>query len=376
MHILFFIHSLSAGGAERVAATLANHWAERLWQVTVVTVAGEENDFYRLNERVNRVCLGLDSQSGNLFQALRNNGRRVRALRKVLRQEKPRIAVAMMTTANVTLSLAGWGLGVPTVGAERIHPPALPLGRVWETVRRWSYPRLSGLVAQTRASGDWLRIHAPAPHLVVIPNPLNFPVDSHEPRVRPGDIQNDTHCSHLLLAVGRLDQQKGFDRLLDAFAVVQQARPDWALVILGEGKERASLQEQVSRLGLDQNVRLPGAVGNMGEWFEAADAYALTSRFEGFPNTLLEAMAYGVPSIAVDCETGPREIVHDGVDGLLVPQNDEKALIDALDRLMGDSALRARFGERATEVRDRFAVEQIAGQWERLFHELEAGNDS
>ncbi len=369
MRILFYIHSLSTGGAERVTSTLANYWAEKGWSVTVVTVAGRERDFYMLDERIERIALSLDIDSANSWQAVINNVRRVRALRHVLRNVQPDVAVAMMATANATLAIAGWGLPLKTVGSERIYPPAISLGKAWETIRSWSYPRLNGLVVQTQQSAEWLKKNASARRIEVIPNPLRYPLPVQEPRVAPKDFLKESGCVRMLLSVGRLDFQKGFDRLLNAFASISEANPDWALVILGEGPLRKSLEAQARALGIEHRVRLPGAVGNVAEWYEAADIYVLTSRFEGFPNTLVEALAYGLPAVAVDCQTGPREILRHGVDGLLVPQDDHRALVDALDHLMADSALRARFAQRAVETRERFSVEKIAAQWEYLFQE-------
>lgn len=370
MKVLFYIQSLSSGGAERVTTTLANHWAEKGWEVVIVTVASEDRDFYKLDPRIERIALDMAIQSRNAGQALVYNLRRIWALLRILRREKPDVAIAMMATANATLAVAGRLADVPTIGSERTYPPALPLGRIWEWVRRRTYPLLDGLVAQTTHSAAWLRQHAPTKTIEVIPNPVNYPLKGYEPRVRPADVLEPLPGKRILLAVGRLQEQKGFDRLLTSFAKVSEKHSEWSLVILGQGRMRDALMLQTTGLGIADRVVLPGAVGNVGEWFESADLYALTSRFEGFPNTLLEALAYGVPSVAVDCETGPREIIRHEVDGLLVPQGDPEALVAALDRLMGDEALRERFSERAVEARERFAVERIAGMWEALFEEV------
>lgn len=370
MKIIFFIHSLASGGAERVTATLANYWAAKGWTVIVVTVAGADRDFYALDDRIERIALNLDGDSMTTLQAVLANVRRIRSLRAVLCKKKPDIAVAMMATANVTLALAGWGLKLQTIGSERTFPPAMPLGRMWETLRQWTYPLLSGLVAQTSQSADWLKVHAAARRIAVIPNPLNYPLSVREPKIVPKDFLRQYGTSHLLLAVGRLGKEKGFDRLLQTFSYLHTLYPDWALVILGEGKQRDALQALAVSLEIEDRVIFPGAVGNVGQWFEAADAYVLTSLFEGFPNALLEALAHGVPSVAVDCETGPREILRHDVDGLLVPQDDEEALTQALMKVMGDSALRARFSERAIEVREEYAVDRVARQWEQLFSSL------
>lgn len=367
MKVLFLIHSLSGGGAERVTATLANALAAKNWSVTVVTVTSQYSDFYSLDNRINRIGLGQDFNSPNTIQALMNNWRRISTLRGILKLIKPDVAIAMMSTANITLALAGIGLPVVTIGSERTYPPAMPLGNIWGIIRRWSYSRLSGLVAQTQQSADWLKVNAPAPHITVIPNPLYFPMPIHEPRVIPANVLKNTGCVKLLLAVGRLGEEKCFDRLVTAFASVSDTHMDWVLVILGEGQQRAMLEEQAATLGLSQRVCFPGAVGNVSEWYLAADAYALTSRFEGFPNTLVEALAHGVPALAVDCETGPSEILRHEVDGLLVPQDDPEALVIALNDLMGDSERRARFAERAVEARERYAVDLVVERWEQLF---------
>lgn len=353
-----------------MTVTLANQWAAKGWDVTIVTLAGADEDFYQLNPAVKRIPLDMAGDSRNLFAAVINNIRRLGALCSILRRQRPDVAISMMPAANVILAVAGCLARVPVVGSERIHPPTMPLGRAWETARKYAYPLLSGLVAQTEDSASWLRRHAPAPNIVVIPNPIEYPISDQAPRILPAGVFAKLAGEHTLLAVGRLVEQKGFDRLLTAFADLAQQYSDWSLVILGEGGRREELMEQAASLGLEGRAAFPGAVGNVGDWFSAADAYVMTSRFEGFPNTLLEALACGVPSLAVDCMTGPRELIETGVNGLLVPQNDPVALVEGLKRLMGDADLRAQLAKRAVAARETFAVVRIAGRWEELFQNL------
>lgn len=370
MKIVFFIQSLSSGGAERVTATLANYWAARGWDVTVVTVAASERDFYELEGSVSRIPMGLDTHSGHWVRALFENMRRVLVLRKLLNEVRPDVAVAMMPRANSILALAGRLAGVSTVGSERIYPPAIPLGAIWEAVRRRAYRLLSALVAQTNDAADWLHANAPAPRIAVIPNPVRYPLPVSAPRMPPVETTGTLAGERVLLSVGRLEEQKGFDLLLEAFAKAVSVHPEWSLVILGQGRLGSMLAEKAVELGVGDRVALPGVVGNVGEWFEAADAYVLASHFEGFPNTLLEAMAHGLPSIAVDCRTGPADIIEDKVNGLLVPEYDSEELIRALDWIMGDDSLRIRLSAHALEVRQRFAVETIAEQWEAVFQDV------
>lgn len=369
MRLLFFLHSLSGGGAERVTVTLANHWAARGWEVAVVTITDEARDFYELHSAIRRVPLRLETDSRSALEGLGNNWRRIRALRSVLKRERPDVAVAMMATANALLAVASMGTGVPAIGSERTFPPRMPMGRLWERVRRYTYGRLGGVVAQTEPTAQWLAEYTAArrERITIIPNPVSLPLGAGGPRLAPSKVCEGMACSHILLAVGRLGQEKGFDRLIDAFGKVAGRHRDWGLIILGEGEERERMEKQCRERDLDERIRLPGSAGNVGEWYAAADLYVLTSRFEGFPNTLLEAVAHGLPAVAVNCETGPREILRHEVDGLLVPPDDEASLVEALERLMSDAALRSRFGQRAVEARERFSVQKVVGEWERLF---------
>lgn len=365
--LVIFIHSMGGGGAERVTANLANHWAGKGWDVTVVTLASRSLDFYEPHLGVKRISLNLAGESRTVATGLWQNLRRVMALRRVLRQIQPDIALGMMTAANVLLALAAFGLSFPAVGSVHTHPPQSPLSALWEWLRRRTYGRLHTITALTSETARWLKTHTNAKRVIVIPNGIPWPLSVQEPKVKP-----ETLCRpgrNILLAVGRLEAVKGFDWLVDAVTALAQKYPDWDLVILGEGTLRTMIEQQVQRAGLDKRVFLPGLVGNVGAWYEHADLYVMSSRFEGFPNSLVEALAYGLPAVSFDCDTGPRDIIRHETDGLLVPVGDVAGLVAALDRLMGDTELHQRFAERAVEARERFALEKIATQWEALFEE-------
>lgn len=371
MKLLFFISSLSSGGAERVAVNLANYWAKGGWQVSVVTLTAQFEDVYQLHPAVTRIALGLSGKSRNSLTAMVNNLSRVYALRRVLCQVRPGVAVAMMDSSNVQLVMASTGLkNLIVIGSEHTHPPQMPLGVVWEALRRRFYGRLGAVVALTAESADWLSRNTRAGKVVVIPNTATYPLPVDSPRISPPvKVGKD----RLLLAVGRLSQEKGFSTLIAAFQGLVGDFPNWRLVILGEGSLHGELASQIEAAGLVNRVLLPGRVGNVGDWYVAADLYVLTSSFEGFSNTLAEAMAHGLPAVSFDCDTGPRHIIRHEIDGLLVPPGDGKALMAAMSRLMGDEVLRRQFSERATDARERFSMEKIVGMWEALFEELQYG---
>lgn len=368
MKLLIYLHSLESGGAERVAANLANHWVGCGWDVTIATVESTARDFYQLDARVRRAGFGLAGDSRGLLQAATRNVARIRSLRQAIREFKPDAALAMMTNANVILSLACRGLPrFCAVGSEHIFPAQVALGPVWNALRRIHYRGLHAVAALTSESAQWIMAHTSARQAPVIPNAAGWPLPQQKPMLSP-----DALCGagrRILLGVGRLADQKNFPLLVDVFACLAPAYPDWDLVILGAGPQRAMLQAQVERLQLSHRVFLPGVVGNAGQWYQRADLYAMSSRFEGFPNTLAEALAHGLPAVSFDCDTGPRDIIRHGVDGLLVPRDDADALGRSLSTLMADDALRARLAERAVDARERFSIERVAAMWESLFAE-------
>lgn len=366
MKILIFTNSLAGGGTERVAATLANFWVRQHWEVTIVTLDSESDDFYVLNPAVNRIALNLAGDSGNVLDALRQNGRRVLALRRAIMQVRPQVALSMMSTPNVLLAFASRGMpGLCTVGSEHCYPPHAPLGRIWGSLCSRMYGKLSAVVALTRECADWIETHSSAARVSVIPNAATWPLPDSAPKIVPHSL-----CSperKILLAVGRLNVVKNYKVLLHAFSQLADQYRDWDLVILGEGPERASLESIIRDRALGGRAFIPGIAGNVGEWYARADLYVMTSLSEGFPMALAEALAHGLPAVSFDCDTGPRDIIRHGIDGLLVPANDTGALTEALDVVLGDATLRKQFASRAREARERFSIEKIAGMWEELF---------
>lgn len=369
MRLLVFIYSLGGGGAERVTAHLANYWAEKGWEVTIVTLAPQNEDSYSLSAAVRHIELDLAGESGNNLIGLGRNLRRVLALRRILRRIRPDIAMGVMAHASVLLALASCGLkNISSLGLERIYPPQYPLGFLWERLRSYCYARLTAVAVQSSEGAVWLKTHTHAKQVAVIPNSVQWPLPSQLPRL---DIRDGyPPGKKMLLAAGRLASQKQFDLLVSSFQSLASLHPDWTLVILGEGPLRPALEVQVSAAGLAQRVFLPGRAGNMGDWYERADLFVLSSRFEGFPNALVEAMAYGLPVVSFDCDTGPRDIIRHKVDGLLVPPGSEAGLTQALDQLMGDESLRQNFARKAMDVRERFSEERITDMWEALFRKI------
>jgi glycosyltransferase involved in cell wall biosynthesis len=225
------------------------------------------------------------------------------------------------------------------------------------------YSRLDALVTLTaRDLDDYRAAVGEGPLLTTIPNAAQS----------VGDLRSDG-SARKVIAAGRLTPQKGFGRLIAAFAEVAAVHPDWQLEICGNGPRRRHLERAIDRHGLGANVTLAGPVRNIERAMAGASIFALSSRFEGFPMVLLEAMSLGLPVVSFDCPTGPREIVANGHNGLLVPADDIDALAAALIAMIEDEDLRRRCSAGALETVESYSLDAIGPRWEQLVERLTAG---
>lgn len=361
IRVTFVIFGLTAGGAERVLSTMANYWAVRGWSIAIVTFVDDRKPpFYDLHPAVQWCPLALAGSPANPLRRGLGVLQRISGLRRALKESDPDLVISFMDQVNVLTLLASRRLNLPVIVSERIDPARQPIGPVAKVARRMLYPHASRVVVQTEAA---LRCFAPAVQQrgTVIPNPMS---PAHAGPIAAASPAPE--CGTRLVAMGRLTRQKGFDLLLRAFAAVSAKYPAWSLTIWGEGEQRAALEWLRDDLGLNQRVSLPGLTTDPFQRMREASLFVLSSRFEGFPNALCEAMAAGLPAVSFDCPSGPAAIIRNDIDGVLVAPEDVPALAGALDRLMGDERTRRRLAQRAPEVLERFSAERIMGMWEEV----------
>jgi glycosyltransferase involved in cell wall biosynthesis len=265
--------------------------------------------------------------------------------------------VLVTTRPALNLAAARYGTAAVRVGQEHMflanHPAALQRRIAQE------YPRLDVISALTeRDAEDYRDLLGSQVRVVRMPNAVP------DPGVRrSGDAK-------VVVAAGRLVGQKGFDLLVAAYAQVAVRHPDWQLHIYGAGPDRLPLHAQIHRLGLQQQVRLMGFTDRMSERMSQAALYVMSSRAEGFPMALLEAMAVGLPVVSFDCRNGPGDLVGHGVNGLLVRPGDVGGLADAMCALIRDPECRRRMGAAARATAATYDIPGICAQWEALFEEL------
>lgn len=353
MNITFIISAMDAGGAQRVISLMANHWAAAGHTVTLLTVS-DTPSFYVLNPKVTLIGLGLQREPGSLFSGLKANIKRVRTVRKTLQTLTPDMVISFLTQTNILAAIACRSLKLPIIISERINPEKAEISAIWKKARPIIYKRADALVVQTRHARDVFK--AAELDAVIISNPIK-PL-----HLSPGKKENR------VLAAGRLTHQKGFDLLIKAFSETSAA--DWQLTILGDGPEKDHLAGLIKRLNQENRICLAGQTENIDDFFSTASIFVLSSRFEGFPNVLCEAMAAGLACISFDCDAGPSEIIDHNTNGLLVKNSSPKELTFALDRLMADAEKRAALGHEAAKLSERLRLDKIMRQWEDTINQI------
>ena len=349
------IHSLSGGGAERVMAGLSSRLVHRGHRVSLITYQDEARDRHSVDERVARVPLNLESENRWPFSKLKRVRKRLSALATAVSDINPDVVMSFCDRNNIDTLLALRRTAVPVVVSERSDPSQQSLGWYWEWQRRRTYPRAATVVALTESSAKYLR--KTSDRVVVIPSAVDQPPLLSD---RLGSVQNKT-----IVSVGRLEWEKGFDRLVHAFAIATENEDAWNLIIYGEGSRRAELEKLAIELGVQNRVAFPGWERPIWGPLSKATMFSLPSRYEGFPSALLEAMALGVPSISVDCESGPRAIVKHGENGLLVDPTVE-GLAEGIRKYILDPESRERIGMAGREVASRFGWDQMTKAYEDI----------
>lgn len=351
MRLVFVLSGLGAGGAEKIVNLLAHHRLERGDCVHVIAVSTALSASYFPYDgsiRIHALAAKATTRFGLQLA-------RARELRRCLQRIQPDVIISFLSKINVLTGLAATGLGTPVILSERNNYQVQRMNGLWRLLAPIAARRASCLVMQTEAARQLLSPPLRA-RAIVIPNPVSVADGSLSPScAAPVGAPS-------FVAVGRLAKQKGFDLLLSAFSGVARDVADATLVIYGEGPERPALEEQVRDLGIVDRVLMPGVTGTPGGWLSPHDIFVLSSRFEGFPNVLLEALAVGMPAIAFDCPWGPSEILDDS--GLLVPAEDVERLAAAMLRVARDLSLRKELSACGPAIAARYSKAAVFAKWD------------
>jgi GalNAc-alpha-(1->4)-GalNAc-alpha-(1->3)-diNAcBac-PP-undecaprenol alpha-1,4-N-acetyl-D-galactosaminyltransferase len=370
MKIAIVIDSLVAGGAQRAAILLAEGLKARENQVCLITLFGRELDFYQLSPTVDRIVLKVAGESPNLIQAVKNNLARLHSLRQAMDSWKPDLVISFLDKTNILTLIAGWGSKYPILVSEQNDPTQNNIGRVWNLLRRLVYLSATQVVSCSQGvDNNWYWL-SPKRRSVIY-NPLAVKKEYSADVELPEKLNFNKKT---VVAMGRLTEQKGFDILLTAFADIAEKHQDWQLLILGEGELRQELEALRDQLGIRDRVVMPGLVNNPFPILKHAHLFVLSSRYEGFGNVIIEAMACDLPVISTDCPSGPGEIIINGENGILVPNQDQNSLAQAMTSLMSDSERRKQLTATAQKSLHRFNIDTIISQWEDLLTTTTSNN--
>ena len=376
---MLYIDSLKLGGAERVTLTWARWLHQAGWQPLVLTRQPVSWDFYPVPPEVQRAVEPSDPSWMRRLGPLAFPFR-VRRLQRWLDVQNVGLAIGVTSLPAIKLLFAARLLGVPCVVSERNYPPLKRIGRIWSGLRRLSYPWAALHLVQTRAVGTWMAAHLGAHRQLLLPNPVQWPLARFHPSLEPQHWlaqRGSEAIDPLLLAVGTKADQKGFDRLVRWWIPLAQANARLQLVIVGLDERPYHGRDQQAELRallvdhpeLQERLHFPGRVGNLADWYARAQVFVLSSRYEGFPNVLLEAMAAGCCCVAADCPQGPADLIQDGVNGRLLPDTaSDSQWLQVLAELLANGAERQRLAAKAVEVRELYAP---AALQQRLMQALE-----
>lgn len=373
MKILYQIHSTyNPGGMERVLLNKVRYFVEEKgWDVIVVTTDQHDRpSFYPFPDGVEMIDLGVNYSDDNgkpfhkkLFGYFRRRLEHRKRMAALLEQERPDI---------VDCFYPGESSFVPSLkdGSRKVmelHQSKLfhhqynrsGLMGLADKVRAWMDERLvrkfdSFVVLTEEDAGMWGEM----PGIRVIPNAANFIAEKY------------SDCSaKRVIAVGRLDYQKSFDRLIQVWEKVHQQMPDWKLDIFGQGEWKEMLQRMIDERDLQDSVKLMGPTKTIGKEYSESSMIVMSSHYEGFPMVMIEAMACGLPAVSFDFKCGPKDIIKEGENGLVVPDGDIDGLAEAMVTLMKDDELRKRMGEEAKKVVETFSEAKVMDKWVRLYEE-------
>lgn len=355
MKIVFHLNCLEQGGAERVVSNLANQFAREDYEVIVATEWQGENEF-ELEKNVRRVHVGLrPSDEGK--SRLTKMWLRVKYLRKFLRDEKPDVAIAFAHKANYRALTASVGMKMPVIISVRTDPVG-HYDSLSDRIRiPLLFPRAAGCVFQTEGQRDFFPEYVRKKSRIIL-NPVNDKyLNVQGPAVRKKTVAQS----------GRLVDFKNQPMLIRAFLMVHEKHPDYDLKIYGGDSldgTKEILEKLIRENHAENFIRLMGASDSLEKQLPEASVYAFSSDWEGLPNALLEAMALGMPIVATDCPCGgPRTVMTNEVDGLLVPIKDPEAMAEGICRLIEDRELAERLGENARRIGEKVNGKAIIEQW-------------
>ena len=354
--IIFFIGSLGGGGAERVVCNLANYLKEKEWDISILTMSDKKASYF-LNQGIKLYSLIAQSERKNFVY---NLILRYMRFRKYVKTESMDCFVVMLPVTILMSLILRRRISGKLIISERDDPNSYS-GVMQCLLKAFSH-RADGFVFQTKDAYKWYGKYIGEKKIAVIPNAVNkefLTVDKNVVR------------ENRIIAAGRLVEKKNFGLLIKAYAKIADKYPDYKLVIFGDGAEKDTLQRLSVELNMESNVVLSGYTDNLKEEFQKSKLFVLSSNYEGIPNTLVEAMALGLPCIATDCPAGgPKFLIQHGINGYLTGVGDMEQMAYYMDLLLSSEKLAGKIGKKAQDITKTLNQDKIYPDWEGFIKEV------
>ncbi len=360
MKICFFIGDISKkAGTERVTTIIASEMAAIGHEVYIMSLVNSPKAGYDINEDVK--IIALKNGSGN---NKKNFIPLINEIRKTVKKYKFDVLVEADVILRIFTVPACLGLSLSVISWEHFNFNNNLGLKLRDIARKLAAKHSKYIITLTETDRKSYLANLKCRAVVkAIENPLVFYPDEY------------TDCTKkVVLTVGRLNYQKGYNFLLDAWKIVSFKHPDWTLRIAGTGELEQQLKKQSQELNINSTVNFLGQISNMAEEYKNASIYAMSSRFEGFPMVLLEAMSFGLPVVSFDCHTGPGDMITNGEDGILVKNQDVEGLANGICKLIEDEALRKAMSLKARNNIKRFSKENILCKWNEVFQSIDTKN--
>lgn len=356
-HIAFVIGALTPGGAERVISTLCNGMIEN-FHITIITFK-KSTPFYRLDDRIKVIsCFDKIDKPASVFGSIKLNYNILKKVTTIVKNEKIDLLIGFITSANIIATLAARRNGIPCLISERNDPLKKDIPRFWVMLRKLVYPKADNLIVQTEKVKTIYTKKLKCKNITVLPNPISSDLT----KLRKNDVIREK----IILTVGRLNSDKRQDKLIRAVDTLKLE--GWKVIIIGKGPNKKKLTNLIESLHLSDQIEILSNIKNIQDYYLKASIFVFTSKSEGFPNALLEAMHFGLPCISTDCNYGPSDILTNGKDGFLVPVNDQELLVEKIDELIKDNVLRNYLAKNAEQTSLNFTSDKVISQWEKLIN--------
>tara|TARA_B100001123_G_C15274571_1_gene1011645 strand:+ start:850 stop:1923 length:1074 start_codon:yes stop_codon:yes gene_type:complete len=350
-NILLVISSIKDGGTQKNVFDLFNYWKKLGHNVNIVTY---DKKVKRVNKKIrkNIINLGLLKESKSLYKSTLHNLKRIIALRKIIKANPKSTILSFLSSTNIITIFAKFGLQNKLIACERNDIKHQDIGKIWHILRIIFYRFANKIITNNKKNLNLLKKIVNKNKIYFIPNHIlikKFP---------------EKKAKKIILSVGRLHPQKGFPELIKAYSLSNAPNKNWKLIILGDGPEKNNLKKLVKNLELENKVFFKGFI-NPYNWYQKSSIFILTSRFEGTPNALLEAMSMKL-AVIITNYSGGMYYVKNKISGLVVPGANLPALAKAIDKIVNSKNLRSKLAIGAQKYIKKLADhKKIFKQWDR-----------